>query len=231
MNPLRQAIKFTMTGLLPRQKWLVNGPRSANGIALTFDDGPHPEFTPRLLDELQRQGVAATFFVVGDAAARYPELVRRMAVEGHAVGTHSYTHSEPRQTCAKQLLNEVRRSLDLCGNLIGYEPTLFRPPKGQLTLAKTLGLWKLKQTVVLWNQDPRDYQGLSGIQSWLNQYQPRGGDIVLMHDIHPHCIAAIAPLVRLAEARQLTEFVRVDQWIQKPKREVSDLELQSIQKT
>jgi len=213
MNPLRQSIKWAMTSLLPRQRWLVHGPRTAAGIALTFDDGPHPEYTPRLLDELQRNQVKATFFVVGQAAERYPRLVRRMAAEGHVVGTHSYTHSEPHQTSPRKLLDEVRRSLELCGELIGTTPTLFRPPKGQLSFAKTWKLWKLGQTIVLWDQDPRDYQSdQSQLLKWCEQYQPRSGDIVLLHDTHPHCISAIEPLVRAANSRKLGPFVRVDDW-------------------
>jgi peptidoglycan/xylan/chitin deacetylase (PgdA/CDA1 family) len=216
MNLLRQGIKFAMTSLLPSHKWLVQGPRSSRQIALTFDDGPHPEYTPRLLDELKRHGVVATFFVVGQAAERNLDLVRRMAAEGHAVGTHSYTHSEPGLTSSTKLRGEVRRSLDLCKELIGDAPTLFRPPKGKLTWSKTLNLWSANQSIILWNQDPRDYQaGSDGIQNWVHHYQPHGGDIILMHDIHPHCIAAIEPLVRQVAASQLEGFCRVDQWIQK----------------
>lgn len=213
MNVLRQAVKFAMSSVLAREKWLVRGPRSSSGIALTFDDGPHPEYTPRLLDELQRLDIVATFFVVGEAAAKNPELVRRMAAEGHAVGTHSYTHSEPRLTSSNQLRDEVRRSIELCTNLMGTAPTLFRPPKGQLTWSKTWDLWGMKQTIVLWNQDPRDYQaGERGVQSWINEYRPAKGDIVLMHDIHPHCIAAIESLKRTVEARRLGRFARIDEW-------------------
>jgi peptidoglycan/xylan/chitin deacetylase (PgdA/CDA1 family) len=223
MNLLRQVIKFAMTSLLPRHKWMVQGPRSASGVALTFDDGPHPEYTPRLLDELQRQNIVATFFVVGEAAERNPKLVQRMAAEGHAVGTHSYTHSEPRLTSTKTLQEELRRSIDLCANLIGYEPTLFRPPKGQLTLAKTLNLWSSKQTIVLWNQDPRDYQaGPEGIEPWVNRYQPSAGDIVLLHDIHPHCIAAIEPISQRVTESNLGPFVRIDEWLTNQQRAAPD---------
>lgn len=228
MNLLRQGVKFAMTSLLPRNKWLVQGPRSADGIALTFDDGPHPKYTPRLLDELQRLGVVATFFIVGEAAERSPELVRRMAAEGHAIGTHSYTHSEPHETSAKKLQGEVRRTLDLCRDLIGFEPTLFRPPKGKLTLQKTFQLWSANQSIVLWNRDPRDYQaGVNGIQSWIDRYEARGGDIVLMHDVHPHCITAIEPLVRRIELEQLGPFCRVDKWIRQSSCRLSVVSSQS----
>lgn len=214
MRIIRQAIKWSMTRMLPSDRWLVTGPRTSKGVALTFDDGPHPEYTPRLLNELQRYGIKATFFVVGRAVERYPHLVQRMVEEGHAVGTHSYTHSEPRDTSTAILIDEVRRSIELCETVIGTAPRLFRPPKGQLTLSKTWKLWGLNQTVVLWNQDPRDYQADSkSMSQWIEGYTPQGGDIVLMHDNHPRCIAAIEPLVRVANAHELADFAKIDDWV------------------
>lgn len=211
-----------LTAFLPRNRILDRGPDTATGIALTFDDGPHPDYTPVLLDELQRFRIHATFFVVGKSAQRHPELIRRMVEEGHTIGCHTYTHSEPKETSSSQLLEEVCRSLALLEDLTTQRPTLFRPPKGQLTLAKTLGLWKLQQTIVLWNQDPRDYQAESAADmlKWIDAYHPTRGDIVLMHDIHPHCIAAIEPLARLAASHQLGEFVTIDQWFSHRQRAV-----------
>lgn len=215
MNPLRQSIKSIMTRLLPRQRMLDRGPSTAAGIALTFDDGPHPEYTPRLLDELQKFEIQATFFVVGQAAERHPALTRRIVAEGHTIASHTYTHSEPRETSASSMLEEVRRSLALIEDLTGESPTLFRPPKGQLSLAKTLGLWNLQQTIVLWNQDPRDYRAASptGILPWIDGYRPTAGDIVLLHDTHPHCIAAIEPLAQLATRLGLPDFSTIDRWV------------------
>ena len=222
MNLIRQGLKFIMTTLLSRDQILDRGPHSATGLALTFDDGPHPEYTPRVLDELQKHDIRATFFVVGKAAEAYPELTQRIVREGHTIGCHTYSHSEPSLTSSSQLLQEVRRSLALLEDLTSQRPTLFRPPKGKLTLAKTLGLWKLQQTIVLWNQDPRDYcaDPQVGIQPWVDTYRPAAGDIILLHDTHPHCIAAIAPLVRLAEQHHLNHFVTVDEWLSTGRRVV-----------
>ena len=204
-----------LTAILPRNRILDRGPDTATGIALTFDDGPHPDYTPVLLDELQRFRIHATFFVIGKLAQRHPDLISRMVEEGHTIGCHTYTHSEPSETSSSRLLEDVCRSLALLEDLTTKRPTLFRPPKGQLTLAKTLGLWKLQQTIVLWNQDPRDYQAESAADmlKWIDAYQPARGDIVLMHDVHPHCIAAIEPLAKLAASHNLGPFVTVDQWL------------------
>lgn len=214
MNVLRQGVKTLLTALLPRERLLASGPRSASGIALTLDDGPHPEHTPRLLDELDRHQIKATFFVVGQAAERHADIVRRIAEEGHTLGTHTYTHSEPAETSAATMLEETRRSINLIADLTGQRPTLFRPPKGKLTLKKTLGLWKLQQSIVLWNQDPRDYQAGTehGIQMWFSAYVPQRGDIVLLHDTHPHCIGAIRSFADRARDCGL-EFSTIDEFV------------------
>src|SRR5688572_16068018 len=78
------------TALRTRLLWRL--PEPVQAVALTFDDGPHPDHTPRVLDLLAAAGARATFFVVGERALRYPELVRRMAREGHAVGNHTFSH-------------------------------------------------------------------------------------------------------------------------------------------
>ncbi|MDB5338179.1 MAG: polysaccharide deacetylase [Planctomycetaceae bacterium] len=209
-----------MSAVLPRERWLTRGPDTAAGIALTFDDGPHPEYTPRLLDELQKFQIRATFFVVGEAVERFPRLAKRIVAEGHTLGGHTYTHSEPAETSARTLMEEVRRSLNLIEDLTQQRVSLFRPPKGKLSLAKTIGLWKLQQTIVLWNCDPRDYRAdpVQGILSWVHQYQPERGDIVLMHDTHPHCIGAIEPIVQVAADLGLGDFQTIEQWLSANKR-------------
>src|SRR5690606_35220120 len=119
MGTIRQVIRSAMTAALPRRRFIVRGPRSAQQVALTFDEGPHPEHTPRLLDELARHDIKATFFVVGREAERHPGIVERAAREGHAIGHHSWTHSEPSETPAPRLLDEVRRSIELLQSITG----------------------------------------------------------------------------------------------------------------
>lgn len=225
MNVWRQGIKSVLTSVLPCDCILDRGPRPAKGIAVTFDDGPHPEYTPRILDELQRLQIRATFFIVGEAAARQPALVRRIAAEGHGLAGHSYTHSEPAATSAAVLLDEVQRTRALLEDLTGEPIRLFRPPKGKLTLTKLLGLWQARQTIVLWNQDPRDYRatGPEGILPWVAAYRPAAGDIVLLHDTHPHCIVALESLVQQVARQQETwnaadRFATVAEWLPGPPR-------------
>lgn len=211
----RQLLRRALAATLPRRLFLVHGPAAGRAVCLTFDDGPHPEHTPRLLDALKAHGVPATFFVIGQNAERYPDLVRRVAAEGHVVGNHSYSHTEPCRTSAGQLADETRRTGDLLAALLGGEaPALFRPPKGQVTVAKLWRLWRARQTVVLWDTDPKDYarQSAAEVRDWFRAHPLRGGDVVLMHDSHPHATAVVPDLVEAARGAGL-RFTTLPEWL------------------
>lgn len=188
MGLIRHTMKMLLTAGLPPAWWLVRGPRDrltdAPTFSLTFDDGPHPEHTPRVLDTLKEYNQKATFFVVGRQAVRYPEIIRRILDEGHSLGNHTLTHSEPSLTSPQQFLDEVRCMRDL---LLLWNDTpcrWIRPPKGELNWPKLRGLWRIDHTVVLWNVDPRDYRMSTAaeVDRWCRGYRPRHGDIVLLHD-------------------------------------------------
>ncbi|HET9621054.1 MAG TPA: polysaccharide deacetylase family protein [Kofleriaceae bacterium] len=103
-------------------------------VALTFDDGPDPEVTPRVLDALAARGVRATFFVLGARAARHPELIARMQREGHAVGTHTQHHSLRFHFARPaHVQREIEDAIAVVGGILGERPTLFRPPQGVRT--------------------------------------------------------------------------------------------------
>jgi peptidoglycan-N-acetylglucosamine deacetylase len=212
MSAPRQLIRGALASMTPRVRFMVRGPAAGREVALTFDDGPHPEHTPRLLDALAAAGIGATFFVIGREAERSPALVERIVREGHAIGHHSWTHGEPGVTSAPTLLGEVARCRALLADLVGREVNRFRPPKGALTAAKLAGLWRAGQQVVLWSADPRDYAlaDAAPLRAWATDTAPRGGEIVLLHDNHPHAAAA---LPALAAWRDLgCRFVTLDAW-------------------
>ncbi len=212
-NPWRQLARKALAAVLPRRRFLASGPRVGSGLCLTFDDGPHPEHTPRVLDVLAAQGIHATFFVVGARAASHPEIVRRVVAEGHAIGHHSYHHHEPRETSASELLAEVEDSVRLIHELTGVKSRLFRPPHGNLTLAKLIRLLGAGQTVVLWNVDPRDFEAADGAElaRRLRERPVRAGDLVLLHDSCPLAATALPGLVADAGARGL-RFKLVSDW-------------------
>jgi len=199
---LRQLMRRTLAATMPGTRFLVSGPRSSGRACLTFDDGPDPLTTPRILDTLGEQGVRATFFVLGRQVADNPELLARIVSEGHLVGHHSWSHGEPSQTTCRELLNEVDQTQSLFRSL-GVTPSRwFRPPKGRLTATKLLGLWCKAQIVVLWNHDVRDYQAeqASVLRDRFVQRPVCAGDIVLLHD-NQQCTAGFLPEL-IAQTRQ-----------------------------
>lgn len=212
MGLLRQIFKRALTTVLPSRRFRVAGPRASRQVALTFDDGPSPEVTPRVLDTLRELHVPATFFAIGQKAAAAPDLLRRVVADGHALGHHSYTHTEPSETDASQLLDEVRRCRLEFQAFVDRDCTLFRPPKGQLSPWKLARLVRTGLSVVLWNVDPRDYRSTrSELSRWLDSYKPQGGDIVLLHDIHPQCADFLPELIGHIRQAGL-EFVTLADW-------------------
>lgn len=218
MSVLRQWLKSTLSMSLPRSWLLTHGPRRALAgapikIALTFDDGPHPEHTARLLDLLAATGTRGTFFVIGELAERYPHLIKRIAEAGHQLGNHTWTHSEPSQTPVKQFLDEVQRTSCFLQDLTGHACQLMRPPKGNLSIGKALGLWRQRQTIALWNVDPKDFQmpDSQAMHRWLAGYAPKDGDIVLLHDDHSCAATCVERLTSSAQGRY--RFVTISQWL------------------
>jgi peptidoglycan/xylan/chitin deacetylase (PgdA/CDA1 family) len=148
--------------------------------ALTFDDGPHPEFTPRLLDILERHDARGTFFMLGTMAQKHPEVVRRAAEGGHAVCNHSWDHPSfpliPRRERVKQI-RACAKALE------PYEHQLFRPPYGHQTLASSIDTLRLGYQIVGWNLIGKDWLDFS--PEWManrviSQIQP--GCIINFHD-------------------------------------------------
>src|SRR5437879_2848158 len=115
LSPWRQVTRRALAAALPRRVFLVRHRPKDRAVYLTFDDGPHPELTPWLLDLLKAAGTPATFFVVGREAEKHPDLIRRMIAEGHAVGTHSFSHTHRHLLTSREVLAELRRTRELLG--------------------------------------------------------------------------------------------------------------------
>jgi teichuronic acid biosynthesis glycosyltransferase TuaC len=215
VNPfrLRQLIRKAMATLLPKRMFLVHGRRQADSVSLTFDDGPHPEYTPHLLDILKGHGVKASFFVVGRQAKLYPDLVRRIAAEGHDVANHSYFHSYMEQLSAGEAVQGILKTQKLLRQLAGNVPSVYRPPHGKLTLWKLLRLWWAGLSVILWNVDARDYawEDAADLAEWIRRNPLHAGDIVLFHDRLPLAGQVLPELIETTRQRGLS-FVPVSQW-------------------
>ncbi len=149
-------------------------------VALTFDDGPDPEFTPPLLDLLEKHHARGTFFTVGEAVHRWPDLVRRMAENGHALGSHSWDHSAFPMLSGSQRRHQLRACEEALGR---FGHRLFRPPYGEQTLHSRLDAYWLGYEVVGWNVTSEDwYEPDSDAIANVLIRRIGPGDIVLLHD-------------------------------------------------
>lgn len=159
---------------------------AAQTICLTFDDGPDPEFTPRLLDVLAEHNAKATFFVLGEAAAQYPLLVEKIVKAGHALGNHTYSHKHPWLVSTENAVQEVVRANAVIKDITGYTPFWFRPPYGRLRNAMRAQALTEKMTTVLWNHSIVDW-GMWGTENAIARRLEKitAGDIVLLHDGRP----------------------------------------------
>ncbi len=156
-------------------------------IALTFDDGPHPKLTPRILEILEQYSIPATFFMVGQNVLNYPEEARAVIEAGHEVGNHTFTHPHIANLNEKAIFDEIGKCEDALEELCEYRPHLLRTPQGALTPSLERCLIDDDYILVLWSLDTRDWENKSPaciVQTVLNRVQ--AGDIILMHDFIGH---------------------------------------------
>ncbi|NTU78058.1 MAG: polysaccharide deacetylase family protein [Chloroflexales bacterium] len=149
-------------------------------IALTFDDGPHPLYTPRLLEVLGRYSARATFFVIGEHARRYPEVVQRAAAAGHAIGNHTLSHPVMPQVSSRERLAQIRAGREILGPL---DSGLFRPPYGFQSLASRIDALRAGYDVVGWGLSAYDWLDREG--PWMAEFigsRLRPGMIIILHD-------------------------------------------------
>ena len=157
-------------------------------VALTFDDGPSPRCTPRLLDGLAEYGARATFFVVGCQTVKDPDIVRRIAAEGHQVGNHSYDHPQMDSLTCAQALDDLQKNDDLLRELLGEGDYWVRPPYGLLTDDEAA---RLTVPLVNWSVDTEDWRTKDCDKILDVIYRCTGdGDIVLLHDRYLNTVDA-----------------------------------------
>lgn len=209
---LTSSISQTAFANIDREKYEQKGdvvwevPASKKVVALTFDDGPDPVYTPKVLDILKKNHAKATFFLIGKHMEEYPEIVTREVREGHELGNHTYSHvvllrkskSEFQEEINKteQLINEFQRPPKI---------NILRPPRGRINNRTVFLSHKLHFEIVLWHQDPGDWaqpgvsriirRVLSGIHK---------GDIILLHDAggnQKQTVAALKVIIPLLKKR------------------------------
>jgi peptidoglycan-N-acetylglucosamine deacetylase len=181
-------------------------------LAMTFDDGPHPSNTPRLLDMLKQRNIKATFFVVGKNAKEYPQIIRRIVAEGHEIGNHTWTHASLTSRSDAQIRNELKMSEDALVAAAGYRPHVIRPPYGAInSRIKELMYSEFGYSTIMWSVDPQDWRrpGVSVVTSRLVNGAHKGA-ILLAHDIHPPTIQAMPSTLDQLLAKGY-QFVTVSQ--------------------
>ena len=152
-------------------------------IALTFDDGPYPPYTDRLLDVLKAKRVHATFFLVAEQAQQYPELVQRMKAEGHTVGLHAFRHRDFLKLTEEEKRKDLEQGKKLLRDITGKNPVYWRPPHGfrDFSVMETAAAQNL--TVVNWSVIPRDWTGIDSQEIYHRVMdKAEDGSIVLLHD-------------------------------------------------
>ena len=199
MEDVREACGYVSASATP-----VEAPK----IALTFDDGPSAAWTPALLDGLKERGVKATFFLIGENADKNPEIVKRIAEEGHLIGNHTYHHVELTKVSENEARLELADTSAVIVRITGKEPEYMRPP---------FGAWqrKLEQEIqmlpVLWTIDPLDWT-TENQDEIVNKVvtEAEENDIILLHDCYKSSIEAGLRIVDILQEEGFM-FVTVDE--------------------
>ncbi|MFC0215132.1 polysaccharide deacetylase family protein [Paenibacillus chartarius] len=195
------------------------------GVALTFDDGPDPQYTPQLLDLLQQYNVKATFFVLGSKAEKHPELIRRMHQEGHLVGVHNYVHHTNGLMSPWKVRGQLRDSIRTIERIIGVKPIHYRPPWGVFNLFDFFLFRKFR--VVLWSLIVGDWVSRGGSERIKQQLlkKLKNGDVIVLHDsgqtfgadrdAPAHMLQALREFLEEA-SKQGYAFKRIDEHLAEP---------------
>jgi peptidoglycan/xylan/chitin deacetylase (PgdA/CDA1 family) len=188
-------------------------PAEPPSVAITFDDGPHPEGTPRMLETLAGFDAKAVFFLVGEQLVKHPELARQIVDGGHVIGLHGYLHRPHTLRSAKDLAGDFERGLAAIEDAAGVQPRLHRPPYGiyspaSLSIARERGLQPL-----LWSKWGKDWRKVTTPEQITRRVVGglQAGDVVLLHDgdyysarrSHRRTAAALPEIMRTLKSEGL----------------------------
>jgi len=204
---------------------LLTAPARPGELALTFDDGPNPAWTPQLLEMMSEQSVRATFFLVGSRAQSEPALVRRMAAAGHLIGNHSWGHPNLALASAGRIQEELYRTSQTLEQITGTTVRYFRPPFGARRPEVLRAARRLGMVPVLWNAMTSDWKNPAAeaiaerLMRKIDRLERRGfaANIVLHDGSHMDATANRAPSVAAAAQlithyKESHQFVTVDAW-------------------
>ena len=174
---------FFDQAIIVRKDTIFKVNTAEKAVAITFDDGPSSQWTPKILDELKKARVKATFFMIGKHVEQYPEIARRVAAEGHEIENHSYDHHGIFFYSPEELDNNIRYTERIIRDITGVTTVYFRPPKAWINDAEKQQVKSMGYQVVLWTLNSKDWVTFDDkyiIKHILRHIQP--GDIILFHD-------------------------------------------------
>ena len=202
-------IRYLLAPHVPRAAAGLAIPRTlpgAGGVAITFDDGPHPEGTPAVLEILAAADIKATFFLVGEQVERRPALAARIAEQGHVVALHGYRHRPQLLMPSKTVQEDVRRGADVVQAATGVELAWHRPPYGLYSPAGLAAVRAKNLNPLLWSRWGKDWRRFTTPERIATRASAgvRTGDVILLHDAdfyssrgsHERTVAALRVIVR-----------------------------------
>lgn len=181
-QPSESPLSGTGNPSMEKKVYFNGSSRDGKQVALTFDDGPDAVVTPQILDILKEHDIKATFFILGDRAKRHPETVQRIAEEGHTIGNHSWSHPNFKELTLEEATKQITDTQEELNDIIGYRPSLFRPPYGALDADKEKAIQNMDLAVVNWSVDTMDWSGVSAQEIMrIIDKQLKPGGIILQH--------------------------------------------------
>ncbi|MCD4781927.1 MAG: polysaccharide deacetylase family protein [Candidatus Omnitrophica bacterium] len=196
-------------------------------VVLTFDDGPSPVWTTKILDELKKAGIKATFFVIGHHVKKYPEIARRIVKEGHEIGNHGYAHSVMFYYKPAEIEEEIQYTEQVIHEITGVRTKYFRPPKAWLRKSIKDKIKSMGYEIILWSLNSKDWVCFNhkDIVKYISK-SVRNGDILLFHDsgnvfsieggIRTQTVKTITLLVKTLEDRGF-KFVTIEELLNETK--------------
>ena len=163
-------------------------------IYLTFDDGPNPIHSNRIMDLLAQYDIKVTFFIVGSNVEKHMDTATRMVKEGHVLGNHTYTHKLLPCIPRAEKIQEIQKCQELIESLQNSKNKIFRPPQGLINLADLIYLYRKNYSIMLWSIDSNDYHLSGDIESRLREL-PKSHYVILFHDDNAFCIDSLVNLL------------------------------------